>query len=118
MRGKVSNRSRFALLIFTLGVPSCASSAAWTLSWGTNVLVDIDVRNDTPFSSMLATSEGITSPDPQVERLLLASASSGLGPAARESREESRDESPRALRWALRRAACWRAGFTAGGGSR
>ena len=42
--------------------PLAASSTALTLSWGTNVLGDSEVRKETPFSSMVVTSHGMTSP--------------------------------------------------------
>ena len=44
------------------------SSTALTLSWATNVLVDIDVRNLTPFSLMPVITEGMTSPLRRIQR--------------------------------------------------
>ncbi len=62
IRGRVSSRSRLVLVILTVIAPSGASSTALTLSLGTKVLVEIDEWKWTPFSSMPAITEGMTSP--------------------------------------------------------
>ncbi len=44
------------------GSDETASSTALTLSCGTNVLAESAVRKETPFSSMVVISDGMTSP--------------------------------------------------------